>query len=1550
MTHLRLSVLSVIVFAALMPRAAFAFQPPNGMVRVNKVTMTDSTNGGLYSAAIDPVNGYAYFGGKHFMNKINIKGAQPLTVASVAGNSQLVGLVDPAAGYCYFCAGSVVTRFSLGAGDAAPAIVDTLTMSNSIFGGVIDTSDPNPANHYLYFLLTATPCIISKVSVATFQPVASLPLNAGENNFRRGAIDTKNGYLYFCGPAAATANPSVVKVALGAGSSTPVRIGSVQLDSQPYGMGAMVIDVAHGYGYCGTYFPAAGNSTIPNVYKISLGAGNAPPSLIGLATLSAGTGALNGPDAQEREISTGVIDVTSGNAYFGCDHTYPAKIFQINLGAGNAAPVETGMLQLAGGTHALGEPNGPNDGEQYSPRVSDEDIEYGEIFHQSSVIDPTRGDPTIPGSHYAYFGCDSYSGQVTKVLLPPPASTFTWNGGDGTWAIGAGGWDLGNWTDVGNVVIGKGTDTSGTLTISSSVNPASITFNAPQSGAYTLMVNAAIELGTPVTVGSGAAIRGTGGSVNRLVQTTSTGVVWPGAASSGSAVPASGEALTVLGLDMSGGGTLKIALNAVSANSTQSLIVTGPACTLGGALSLGVPPGTASANTYTVLSSASPIAGTFSTIKLNGVVVSGASPVNVQYSANAVTIKLTGAVTPVTLEDFAAKTEGAGILLSWSAVSEFQNAGFNLFRRAVQAPRTSVSGQPEPRTSVRGWTRVNSSLIPGRISAPDLKNYSYCDWCEPGIYEYKLECVSIGGDCETYPRRVGPVELDPLVETAEPVSRENLAALSMSVYARDARSRSDASRAQFAMFASAATPQPRPPSPKGRGENGGLLSSEGRDENESGGALLCETHTAVSVCCNAAARWFSGSGSVSSSSYEAAKMLYAAPGVYFIPQTMLPVDYDVRHLAIQREGRVVAALAVLPGGMLVYGPGYNDDYTNKDALFLRKTGAETLAGNAANASGLFGGTLAASVTTSATFTREFHDVYFDYALRPLNYPPWFSSQYLSGGTAQDFSVETALPAGGTAALTLNLWSLTEGGHTLNVALNGTPLGQSVWNGGGQMLQAACVIPAGVLNDGSNTVSLITLDDGANSAQLALLHSISISYTKALDGSHALELIAQNASNQLFEISHVPAGGAWVVDARFPDRASLVATETQPQADGTLRLRFSASGGGSGRFLVVPVGQELQPLSIVKRQIKAVKACAYLATGPAQFGAAVQPMLAARSKEGLRAQFVDQEQLFDYYGYGRYGPNAIQNAVRSSRPQYLLLLGRTTYDYLNFSGNNVEPLCPTFLVSTTFWSQATSDSAFGDLGLGFPEIAVGRLPVNDESELNMAVQRILAYRGAPQSGARIHAAADRADPTTADFPAQADGLSQAFPAMNWQANYLGVTAQTSPEINANLTAAACGGADWILYVGHGNSVRLGNEAPRILDTDSVQAWTGNVVFLQSTCNANWMAKDEDGFRSIAIQALVQPQGGICASIGSSTYMNSDFGVTFMRELICNANADNQRWGTALLKAQQWAYAMRSQSEFYEDLSRTEQIFGDPAMRVFFQLQKEAPQAAADGGRF
>src|SRR5205085_5227949 len=98
--------------------------------------------------------------------------------------------------------------------------------------------------------------------------------------------------------------------------------------------------------------------------------------------------------------------------------------------------------------------------------------------------------------------------------------------------------------------------------------------------------------------------------------------------------------------------------------------------------------------------------------------------------ANRVRVNLVGTVTPAILDTFTAQAEGAGIALEWKLISEYQNAGFNVYRRA--------SGSED-------WMQLNAGLIAGRMTDASAKTYRYYDWAPSGSFEYKLESVAIDG-------------------------------------------------------------------------------------------------------------------------------------------------------------------------------------------------------------------------------------------------------------------------------------------------------------------------------------------------------------------------------------------------------------------------------------------------------------------------------------------------------------------------------------------------------------------------------------------------------------------------------------------------------------------------------------------------------------------------------------------------------------------------------------------------------------------------------------
>ena len=56
--------------------------------------------------------------------------------------------------------------------------------------------------------------------------------------------------------------------------------------------------------------------------------------------------------------------------------------------------------------------------------------------------------------------------------------------------------------------------------------------------------------------------------------------------------------------------------------------------------------------------------------------------------------------------------------------------------------------------------RACTALMPGRVTNADAKEYQVYDWAEAGVYEYKLESVSISGAKETHDELAGPVAID----------------------------------------------------------------------------------------------------------------------------------------------------------------------------------------------------------------------------------------------------------------------------------------------------------------------------------------------------------------------------------------------------------------------------------------------------------------------------------------------------------------------------------------------------------------------------------------------------------------------------------------------------------------------------------------------------------------------------------------------------------------------------------------------------------------------
>jgi hypothetical protein len=625
----------------------------------------------------------------------------------------------------------------------------------------------------------------------------------------------------------------------------------------------------------------------------------------------------------------------------------------------------------------------------------------------------------------------------------------------------------------------------------------------------------------------------------------------------------------------------------------------------------------------------------------------------------------------------------------------------------------------------------------------------------------------------------------------------------------------------------------------------------------------------------------------------------------------------------------------------LWAPGYEDEYTDVDAFFLVPSLLPTSALVQGAAHNLFLKTVVPATGHTGVAETQFHDVYYDWynGVRPYDYAPWFSSDLLTEGASPAFTLGTKNVLSGAARLTVRLWSRSEVAeinpdHALGVTVNGVPVGYQTWDGGGKMLELTFAVPAGVVQEGSNTIELTTPVLGTE--QMSFLHALRLEYPQALKCDGPMTVWTKGTGSGVVEVSGLANGKAWVVEEQGK-QALLTAYEAKQTASG-YAIRWKYPKGREAKYYVVPSGSELAPMSVVARTVAPLESrMAYLAVGKPALGEAVQPLLDARGAEGLAGLFVDQERLIDAYGYGRYGPLGIQRAVRTVRPKYLLLLGRTTYDTKDWFEVGTEVGCPTVFTSTKQYGMTSADGEYGFWG-GVAQVAVGRLPMDDAAEVGHAVEKILGYRGVVDSRGSGVILAQNPDPKAGDFHAQGDEVGEAVE-VSWTKVYQADgTEEGKTAAREGFLEAVNGGADVAVFVGHGSST---NWASGVLTLSNVSEWTGNAVVLVASCTgAYFLRHPQYPGMTLAEALLGQAGGGTPAFIGSATYTESAPHVEYMCELLKRTQVGNAvRWGDAMVSARNWA---EGQSESLKDLGRTEHLLGDPALPV------SAPEAPAASG--
>ena len=784
-----------------------------------------------------------------------------------------------------------------------------------------------------------------------------------------------------------------------------------------------------------------------------------------------------------------------------------------------------------------------------------------------------------------------------------------------------------------------------------------------------------------------------------------------------------------------------------------------------------------------------------------------------------------------TISPVQADVRNGRTVVSWESSAEVGTVGYDVYRG-------DASGEH--------WTRVNQRLLPAVGDGPGGR-YQVVDHGAPteGIVSYKVREVDAwGGQSESAVTTVA------LQDSDDPAPSEDFVARGRPPSRRltDAR---DRSRVQ-----SKSGTTPRVPSGVGRRSNPGSFVKVG--VRETGLYRL------------------------------SAAAIASALGE---PDARIEAAIKNQKLTMKTGGESVAWLAERDGlGLLFFGEA-PDNIFDTERIYVVARG-QGLALERASGS-------VPQPTDGSDFFRDEVVREENLLLRPFNVTEvdkdfWFWSFVLSddptnGQTTLEFDLEEVADSDSSARLDVAFVGFgPEASLSGAVFVNDNYVGDLEGPGLSSGL-GSFVFDHAFLHSGTNSLAVVGQKSGFFVDRLVL------GYDHLLHTS-VDEFSLATTEDDPVSIDGFSTSTVGVFDISDPLRPVLMPVAVAPAPDDqSFAVSFTPTSD-DGKFFAVSREAIRSPSSITGRTRTKLRdfrqQADYVIVTTSDLIVSAERLAAHRSNRGLESMVIDVEDIFDEFSFGSRDPAAIQAflAFAARRwvtpPRYVVLAGRGHYDYkdyLGFGGNLLPPL-----LAATARGLVPSDNKIADVnGDGYPELAIGRLPVLTPEGLAAVIDKIVAYENAePGSWSqRVVLLAD--DPDEAgDFSASSNALALALAGeRNAEKAYLSQPYSTD-EVHDLIIGALDDGVGVMSWIGHAGLDSLAHERLlAISDLEMLQSTDHPSVFMGLTCLMNQFGIPY--FAALGEEMLLKPDGGaiaVWAATGFSGNAQAErLGMNFMAEL-------------------------------------------------------------------
>ncbi len=500
---------------------------------------------------------------------------------------------------------------------------------------------------------------------------------------------------------------------------------------------------------------------------------------------------------------------------------------------------------------------------------------------------------------------------------------------------------------------------------------------------------------------------------------------------------------------------------------------------------------------------------------------------------------------------------------------------------------------------------------------------------------------------------------------------------------------------------------------------------------------------------------------------------------------------------------------------------------------------------------------------------------------------WFCSKILFGGRSVDIPLTcTAVQAGAgaTVRVMLRSYAQTSPSSHIRVLVNGTEVGEFSWDKARRYL-AEAGIPAGVLQDGANTIRLESFGDTPAVREADFIDWAEVRYRRRFVAENGALQARVDTQTGSVRINEVPSADVVVADVTRVSAPERLTRLDVTEAGSAYEVAFAATNGHTYAATATDWLRQPEAVDLVDppRSLEDVD-CEVLIVAAEDLAEAAAAYAEYHESQGRDTEVFTVSEAMDTAYHGLYDPAAIERLARRSGAQYLLLLGDMTYDYFGVYRDERLVTVPAPYVTVRDF-QCVSDYAYALARTvnGRPQVAVGRIPARTHAQALGVLEKIRARGNAPAPAYDMLLAAGQGDVQFRAGCEAAAGLATGAVRKAY------VPELGGSQARAELLSGWNAGSSLVYYAGHGSLHQWGmSKLLSAGDVANLSAQPAAPIVIQLDCLSSAVHLHQPGGYGCLAEALILTKGrGASAVVGSLAFSaaggQSQLGLAMIREL-------------------------------------------------------------------